>query len=133
MLPSEPFMWDLMEQYLTSSDLCRLTGLPMGTLKRLRAAGSVLAAKPGAQGRGHGDLWSLVQVLALAVARGLRSRGVSLEEAGPVLEFFWDMPTKQLEDRFRNRQIYLALFGTKVLPKLVTQDSLFNNEYVKYV
>jgi hypothetical protein len=56
-----------------------------------------------------------------------------LEEAGPVLDFFWDMPTKQLEDHFRNRQIYLALFGTKVLPKLVTQDSLFNNEYVKYV
>jgi hypothetical protein len=132
MFSDEPFMWNVMQQYLTSFELCRLTGLPMGTLKRLRAAGSVLAAKPGGQGRGHADLWSLVQVLALAVARGLRSRGVSLEEAGPVLKYFWEMPTTKLEDHFRNGQTYLALFGTKVLPRLVTQDSIFKNERVDY-
>jgi hypothetical protein len=55
-----------------------------------------------------------------------------LEQARPVLEYFWDMPPVQLEDYFRNGQTYLALFGTKVLPRLVSQDSIFNNEYVDY-
>lgn len=121
-----------MQEHVTSSDLCRLTGLPMGTLKRLRAAGSILAAKPGGQGRGHADRWSLAQVLGIAVARGLRRRGFSLEEAGPVLQYFFDMSSTQLEARFRDGQTCLAVFGTKILPRLVTRDSILENEQLDY-
>lgn len=121
-----------MQQWLTSDDLCRLTGIPMGTLKRLRAARSVRAAKPGAQGRGHTDRWSLEQALAIAVGRALRARGASVEEASPVLQYFWSISAGQVEAQFQNGETCLAVIGTKVVPKLVTQESILANEQIDY-
>ena len=121
-----------MRQYLTSSELCRLTGLPMGSLKRLRAEGGLRAAKPGAPGRGHADLWSLAQVLGIAVARGLRTRGVSLEQAEQVLHYLWDMPAARLAAHFRHGQTCLFLVGTEVLPRLLTPDSILANDQIDY-
>jgi hypothetical protein len=121
-----------MRQYLSSSELCRLTGLPMGTLKRLRAAGFVEAAQPGTRGRGHADLWSLPQVLAIAVARGLRTRGISLEQAGQVLKYFWRMPTTRLESQLQQGQTCLLLAGTQVLPRLLTLESILANDEIDY-
>jgi len=117
---------------MTSTELCRLTGLPMGTLKRLRAAGWLRAAKPGAQGRGHADRWSLAQVLAIAVARGLRTRGVSLDQAERVLRYLWAMPMTRLEEHFRDGQTCLFLIGTDVLPRLLPLDSILANEQIDY-
>jgi hypothetical protein len=125
-------MGSTLKQYLTSSELCRLTGLPMGTLKRLRAAGWLQAAKPGAQGRGHADLWSLTQVLAIAVARGLRTRGVSLDQAEQVLRYLWEMPRTQLESRFREGRTCLLLAGTQVLPQLLPLESILANDQIDY-
>ncbi|HLN30705.1 MAG TPA: hypothetical protein VK395_23390 [Gemmataceae bacterium] len=121
-----------MNGYLTSNELCRLTGLPMGTLKRLRADGWLKAAKPGGRGRGHADLWSLQQVLAIAVSRGLRTRGVSLDQAEQVLLYLWNMPAKYMEVQFRRGQTCLFLAGTQVLPRLFTQASIFANEHIDY-
>jgi hypothetical protein len=121
-----------MRPYLTSSELCRLTGLPMGTLKRLRAAGWLQAAQPGTRGRGHTDRWSLPQVLAIAVARALRTRGISLDQASQVLEYFWHMPAARLEDHFRRGQTCLFVVRTDVLPRLLTRDSILANEQIDY-
>jgi hypothetical protein len=104
----------------------------MGTLKRLRAEGGLRAAKPGAKGRGHADLWSLGQVLAIAVARGLRTRGVSLEQAEQVLDYLWAMPATRLEAHFRHGQTCLFVVGTEVLPRLLTPDSILTNEQIDY-
>jgi hypothetical protein len=55
-----------------------------------------------------------------------------LEEAGPVLQYFFDMSPTQLEARFRDGQTCLAVFGTKILPRLVTRDSILENEQLDY-
>jgi hypothetical protein len=121
-----------MSQYLSSIDLCRLTGLPMGTLKRLRAEGFLRPAQPGTRGRGHADLWSLTQALAIAVSRGLRTRGITLDQAGHVLKYFLDMPSTRLEAHFRQGRTCLIMAGTQVLPRLLTRDSILANKEIDY-
>lgn len=118
--------------YFTTRQLCHLTGVPFGTLKRLRAAGSVLAAKPGTRGRGHTDLWTPSQVLALAVARGLRSGGVVAADAEAVLQFLWRCPAARLEEAFQAGRTCLMLgitpAGTHCLPTLVTRAAILDHE-----
>jgi hypothetical protein len=121
-----------MQGYLTSAELCRLTGLPMGTLKRLRASGWLRAAQPGGQGRGHADRWSLPQALGITVARGLRRRGVSLEQANAALQYLWSMSGARLEAHFKAGRTCLALLGTEVLPRLLPLDSILANNQIDY-
>jgi hypothetical protein len=119
--------------YFTTSQLCALTGLPIGTLKRLRSQGSVLAALPGQRGRGHSDLWAVEQALALAVARGLRSCGCVAVDAEAVLRYFWDFSAKDLERAFKAGRTHLVLVvtaqGTHCLPKLVSRNDILGNQH----
>jgi hypothetical protein len=118
--------------YFTTSQLCALTGVPVGTLKRLRSQGSVLAAQPGQRGRGHSDLWAVEQALALGVARGLRSSGCVTADAEEVLKYLWDFSAKDLERAFKEGRTCLMLVvtlqGTHCLPTLVTRDAILANK-----
>jgi hypothetical protein len=120
--------------YFTTSQLCDLTGVPYGTLKRLRAAGSVLAAQPGRRGRGHSDLWAPEQALALAVARGLRSCGVVAADAEAVLQYLWGQTASALKKQFRADRTCLMLVlgprGTNCLARLVRRQDVLDNEEI---
>ena len=117
--------------YFTTAELCKLTGVPLGTLHRLRSLGSVLAARPGGQGRGRSDLWSPEQVLALAVARGLRACGVVPEDAEAVLQYLWTQTASTLEAHFRAGRTHLGLAispqGTHCRAELVRRDETLND------
>ncbi len=118
--------------YFTTAQLCQLTGLPLGTLHRLRSMGSVLAAKPGGSGRGHSNLWSPEQVLALAVARGLRACGVVSKNAEGVLQYLWGQTASTLEAHFQAGRTYLGLTitpqGTRCRAELVRRDEILDDE-----
>ncbi len=120
--------------FFTTAQLCAITGVPAGTLKRLRAAGSVLAARPGRPGRGHADLWSPEQVLALAVARGLRGCGVPAADAEAVLRFLWDLSAADLRRHFRAGRTCLMLVatpgGTGCLPEFLPRAAILDNEAI---
>jgi hypothetical protein len=118
----------------TTSQLCEMTGVPLGTLRRLSAEGSVLAAKPGTRGRGHADLWAAEQVLALAVARGLRSGGVVPADAEQVLKYLWGLTAAALKKNFRAGRTCLMLVltpnGTRCLPRLVSRNDILDNDAI---
>jgi hypothetical protein len=94
--------------------------------------GSVLAAKPGGPGRGRSDLWSPGQVLALAVARGLRACGVVPTDAAAVLQYLWEQTASSLEARFRAGRTRLGLTitpqGTHCRAELVRRDEILDDE-----
>jgi hypothetical protein len=117
--------------FFTTAQLCKLTGVPVGTLKRLRSHGSVLAAHPGERGRGHSDLWTVEQALALAVARGLRSSGGVTADAEGVLSYLWGLCARDLERAFKKGRTCLMLVvtpqGTHCLPTLVCRDAILSN------
>jgi hypothetical protein len=116
----------------TTQQMCAITGVPEGTIKRLRASGSILAARRGSRGRGHPDRWSASQVLALAVARGLRGCGVPAANAESVLQYFWQMSDASLDRHFRAGRTCLMLVagpdGTGCLPVLVHRESILKND-----
>jgi hypothetical protein len=60
----------------------------------------------------------------LTVARAVRRRGVSLEQAEQIRQYLWNMPPEHLEAHFRQGQTCLLLAGTAVLPKLLTLESI---------
>jgi hypothetical protein len=108
---------------LTTAELMRLTGCPPGTIDRLRGTGSLVPAVVG--GRGAGDRWSMVQCLALAVARGVRRLGVCLADAEAVRLALWDMSQEALEARIADGRRFVMIAGDKALPRLTPRyDSL---------
>src|SRR5262249_11162174 len=125
-----------MTRFFTTAHLCELAGVPAGTLKRLRASGSVLAARPGDRGRGHCDLWTCEQVFAIMVARALRKAGVVQEDAEAVLQYLWGMSGRELDTQFASGHDRLMLVvsrerGTRCLPMLLQRAAIFENEVCK--
>jgi hypothetical protein len=117
---------------VTTTDLARLTGVPEGTVKTLRAAGHLRPARPGRPGPGVGDRWSLTQALALAVSRGLRHRGVTSEEAGRVLNLLWHLSRERLEAQLAGGRTCLMVVGRLVMPRLVSRAAVLANEQMDY-
>jgi hypothetical protein len=116
-------------RYLTSAEVCRLTGVPDGTLKRMRAIGQFRPAVPSTGSR-VSDLWTPMQCLSLAVARGLRMRGIDPHEADAAAAMFGDMTSGQLEALFAKGRTCLCLVGNHVVAKLSTQESALASERI---
>lgn len=111
---SKPFGW-------TDGQASVITGVPRGTFQSMRARGTIPA----------GPL-SDVRVLALAVSRGLRARGVGVDHAGDVLDWLWHRVTlERLEaDLARGARWLLVAADLPPLCRLVTLASVTNNPEV---
>lgn len=111
---------------LTSEQLVMFTGLPKGTLKRLRASGALVPAQ--GKGRPHRDYWSAPQALGISIGRALRQRGVSLDQADAVREYLSALPIEQLEARILSGHRFIAIVGSMALPRLLTLEAIHDNE-----
>jgi|YelNatPaOPRAMG01_1025707.scaffolds.fasta_scaffold291108_1 hypothetical protein len=116
-------------RYLTSAEVCRLTGVPDGTLKRMRAIGQFRPAVPSTGSR-VSDLWTPMQCLSLAVGRGLRMRGIDPHEADAAAATFADMTPQHLEALFAKGRTCLCLVGNHVVAKLATRESILASDRI---
>jgi hypothetical protein len=116
-------------RYLTSAEVCRLTGVPDGTLKRMRAIGQFRPAVPSTGSR-VSDLWAPMQCLSLAVGRGLRMRGIDPHEADAASAMFADMTPQHLEALFAKGRTCLCLVANHVVAKLATRESILASEKI---
>jgi hypothetical protein len=125
-----------MKKYIDTPTLCEQTGVPPGTIATWRARGVILAAIPGRNGA-ESDLWSPIQCLALAVARGLRRRQVRPRDCYQLLGYLWMLHRPELEREFARGAHYLMLAATArngigVLPRLVIQEAVTANPNIDY-
>jgi hypothetical protein len=77
---------------------------------------------------------NLQQLLAVAVARGLRASGVPFEQCALTLRFLWELPTERLEADFKRGAFFLCVIGNRlVLPRLVTREAVEFDETARLV
>src|SRR4051794_16720651 len=106
----------VMARVYSTADVSTLTGVELETLKQYRRFHGLRPAARGTAGAGNGDQWRLPEVLAIAVARGLRRCGVSLEGATAVLDGLSKMTPRGLQREFDAGRAVLLVVSDGVLP-----------------
>lgn len=106
---------------LSSEETSHLTGTPPGTLRRLQQ----LRLIPSSGGL------SRVQVLGIAVSRGLAARGCDQEKHADIFSLFMAMTQEELESCLARGERYVAVFGTKPEPNLIRMEDVTKNPGVQ--
>jgi hypothetical protein len=104
---------------LTTAELCDVTGIPAGTVARLRGDGRIVPAKVGTPGCRSGHRWSAQQTLAFACWRLLRGRGVSPDDAECCRRWLEVLSEQELHERFARGEELLLIVGDSCKPALV--------------
>jgi hypothetical protein len=116
---------------VNTMQLCRLTSTPAGAIHGMRKAGILIPAvkrgEPSQREDGGGmpaDLWHPMHALALIVSRGVRKRSVCVQDAGAILEFFWEMDPADLESEFSEGRDSLMIVGQKCAAVLMPNAAI---------
>ena len=103
-----------MSGLLTSSDICKITGLALGTFKEWCDKGIVVPDK-GGEGSGSLRRFTPLQVVGIAVAVELRNgeRGCVLSYVGKVVSAFASMSEKKLLAEFESGCTHFLMIHDK--------------------
>ena len=108
-------------QTMTSSAVARVLGVPVPTVQAWVRRGLIRPVIPGT-GTGHHGRYSIVDVLAVAMARALRARGLSLKTAGAALEILRGYSEADLLREFSAGRRYIALTEGGATDGLVSRE-----------
>ncbi len=108
---------------VTTGSVTRATGVSSETLNAWVKASLIRPAVPGA-GTGHHARFDVMDVLAVAVAKGLRSRGHSLQAASAVLEVLRGLTEEGLLREFDAGNTCVVLCGDRALDRLRSWDDV---------
>jgi hypothetical protein len=113
---------------LTAGQVCDVLGepgrpLPFQTLNDWVKKG-IVRPLVNRQGRGNHRLFGIVEVLAIAMLRGLHAAGFSLKAAGNVAERLLNMTQVDLDLAFAEGRTHLMILQDKVSEGLVTRQMI---------
>ncbi len=112
---------------MMTGDVARVVGVSEGTVKSWCKQGLIRPVIP-ADGPGVHRRFSLVDVLAVALARGLRARGVPLKVAGVALEILRGFTEADLLRAFEDGRRYI-LIGDHAPNGLVNREEAFGRDF----
>lgn len=105
--------------YLSSGDVCRILNLPYQSLQSW-VRGGIVTPVIGRGGPGNHRQFLTVQVLAIALGRGLRANGLTLEAAGNAMEFVMGLTEAALEETLANGKTHLVMVGAEPADSLLS-------------
>jgi DNA-binding transcriptional MerR regulator len=118
-------------RHLSATEVCELLSVPHRTLANWVDAGVIKPiVDPG--GRGNRRKFSITDVLAVGVGRGLRVNGLSLDVVGDVTEVLLSHDEAKLHRAFREGRTCIMICGDKVFRQLVQPESILANKHVDY-
>ncbi len=119
---------------LTAGDVCDVLSshtrrFPYQTLNTWVRDGII---RPAVQARGTGRhrMFAIVDVLAVAMGRGLRASGFTLNAAAAVTDALMQFTEEQLLSNFDQGRICLMVAGEKVSRRLVNREEVALNTYI---
>jgi hypothetical protein len=115
-------------QFLTSGEICDLLAIPQDTLHSWVRQGIVWPAIPPS-GKGNRCMFSLVQVWAIAIGRGMRAEGFEVTPCTRVINTLLHMTQGQVEEAFAETppRDCLMVCGPHVMPMLVEEGAIREN------
>ncbi|NLF71668.1 MAG: MerR family transcriptional regulator [Candidatus Anammoximicrobium sp.] len=112
-----------MRELLSTGEVCRVLGVGPAVICRWLELGIIRPARRG-HGKGNQHIYSLRDVLAIALARDLRRRGFSLRQAGGVCESLLNKPLDAIRADIAAGRRYLITASESVPPVLASRESV---------
>jgi hypothetical protein len=114
-------------QLLSAGEVCRILGTASGqpfSMKTLDnwCAQSVITPVVDRKGHGNHRVFSIVDVLAIAVGRGMRAGGYMLETAAGVMRVIKGFSEERLLVEFERGHTCITFLGDHVYPRLLPEQ-----------
>src|SRR5687767_8382776 len=100
-----------MERLVGTGECCRVLGVTRKTVSEWVKMGIIKPAQ-AANHKGERHLFTIAQVLAMALARDLKLRGFRLPAAGAILALLWDRSLAELEREWLLGRTHLLCVGS---------------------
>ena len=115
----------------SSAQVARLLNVTMKTIQEWVGMG---IAKPAHIGEGRRSRYAFdaMDVLSIALARDLRSRGYSLPLAANVCDWLLNQSLDNLREQWATGRKYLFAVGDAVCPRMLTHDAIFSNPEIDF-
>jgi len=107
--------------YYTTAELEIVTGCT--SITKLKDAG-LRPARPGRRGRSQTDLWTIPQVVGIAVWQVARGRGVEMSSAHDLARYLAGLPLREMQRHVADGRQYVMLVGTRAVAQMVTQPEI---------
>lgn len=109
---------------VSSTDAAAVLDVTAVTMGRWTKLGILKPTLP-AHGTGRHAAYSIADLLAVAVGRHLRQRGLSLKQAGNVLQWLWRQDLEDMQaDWAAGRRLLLTVGNAEPLDRLVSREEL---------